>query len=101
MTHKLGAVPPLKMNTKNSKYPPKKSIPKGIDPAYPNKNFVKASFENKGDTSGYYDQFYGFPGSSGERVRKASGFGHSIGQRAGKLRLSGAANAHRIGKRSK
>ena len=106
MTHKLGAVPPLKMDTKGKKYPPKKSHPKGIDPAYPNKNFVKAHYDNVHDGEGFYDYMYGsntiFPGG-GKPIgsRKASGFGHSIGQRAGKLRLSGAANAHRIGKRSK
>lgn len=99
MTHKLGAVPPLKMGTKTGKHP-KKSTPKGIDPAYPQKNFVKASYENKGEDP--WPHMYGsFPGSGGERVRKASGFGHSIGQRAGKLRTSGNPNAHRIGKRGK
>jgi len=79
----------------------KKSTPKGIDFANPQKNFVKASFDNKDDPSGFWDYMYGSPVSSGSepRSRKASGYGHNIGQRAGKLRLSGTAGAHRIGKR--
>lgn len=84
---------------------PKKSHPKGIDPANPNKNFVKACYENHNDREEFFDYMYGsftnpmFPNDYGERTRKASGYGHSIGQRAGKLRTSGASNAHRIGKR--
>lgn len=79
---------------------PRKSTPKGIDPAYPNKNFVKASFENKDDMDGYYKYMYGdYTQNDSVLKKKASGYGHSIGQRAGKLRLSGAAGAHRIGKR--
>lgn len=81
---------------------PTKSHPKGIDPAYPNKNFVKASFENKNDMDGFYKYMYGdFKQNDSTLKKKASGYGHSIGQRAGHLRLSGASGAHRIGKRSK
>lgn len=86
--------------------PRSKYKPKGIDPAYPNKNFVKAHYENKGDPSKFYDHLYGPPGDfmspysrNAEPTRKASGYGHSVGQRAGKLRLSGSPKAHRIGKR--
>jgi hypothetical protein len=76
--------------------PRSKYKPKGIDPAYPNKNFVKASYENKGED--YYAQEYtGF--FAAKPPRKSSGYGHSIGQRVGKLRLSGDPKAHRIGKR--
>jgi hypothetical protein len=79
---------------------PKKSTPKGIDPAYPQKNFVKASFENKGETDGYMDYMYpGITERTDTLSKKPSGYGHSIGQRAGKLRYSGKAGAHRIGKR--
>lgn len=82
-----------------AKYPAK-SIPKGIDPAYPNKNFVKASFENKGDMDGFYEYMYGsYKQNDSTLKKKAFGFGHGIGQRAGKLRLSGKTGAHRIGKR--
>lgn len=105
MTHKLSTIPgpgTKDMNTKGKKYPPKKSKPTGIDPASPQKNFVKASFDNKGDGDGFFEYMYG--GSSyygGEPIKKkASGYGHSIGQRAGKLRTSGDPRAHRIGKRS-
>lgn len=80
---------------------PRKSHPKGIDPAYPNRSFVKMSYENKGED--YYEHLYpsysGFGGHA-QSQKKASHFGHSIGQRAGKLRLSGAKGAHRLGKRS-
>lgn len=87
--------------------PRSKYKPKGIDPAYPNKNFVKAHYENKGDSQGFSDHLYGpingpfaSPYSRNENpTRKASGYGHSVGQRAGKLRLSGSPKAHRIGKR--
>lgn len=79
------------------------SHPKGIDPAYPNRNFVKMSYTNKGDDSGFFDYMYGgssYPGTFSDAPgKKASGYGHSIGQRAGKLRLSGKAGAHRLGKR--
>jgi len=85
---------------------PRKSHPKGIDPAYPNRNFVKMSFDNKNDPDGFFEYMYGgsggmYPGSdsSKEGRKKASGYGHSIGQRAGKLRTSGKVGAHRIGKR--
>lgn len=81
---------------------PAKSHPKGIDPAYPQKNFVKASFENKNNMQGWYDYMYGGPfnpDGSDPPKKKASGFGHGVGQRAGKLRLSGKAGAHRIGKK--
>jgi len=83
---------------------PRKSHPKGIDPAYPNRNFVKMTFDNKGDDQGFFEYMYGgngYPGSKSTQdgSKKASGYGHSIGQRAGKLRLSGKAGAHRIGKR--
>lgn len=77
---------------------PRKSHPKGIDPAYPNKNFVKACYENKGEDP--WPHIYGYSmGSEPVGSRKASGYGHSIGQRAGKLRTSGNPKAHRIGKR--
>lgn len=79
---------------------PKKSTPKGIDPAYPNKNFVKASYENKGDMEGFSKYMYGdYTQNDSTLKKKASGYGHSIGQRAGKLRLSGSKGAHRLGKR--
>lgn len=84
---------------------PRKSHPKGIDPASPNKNFVKASYENHNDMDGYYKYMYGDNGYGlgGQPVSpqgpKTSGFGHGIGQRAGKLRTSGNPRAHRIGKR--
>lgn len=76
---------------------PRKSHPKGIDPAYPQKNFVEACYDNHNESrEGYFEYMYG-----GAQVptKKASHYGHSIGQRAGKLRLSGMAGAHRIGKR--
>lgn len=79
---------------------PKKSHPKPIDMAYPQTNFIKAAAENHGEY--YYESMYGpAPGSSmgGGPMRKSSNFGHGIGQRAGKLRLSGDPKAHRIGKR--
>lgn len=74
----------------------KKSHPKPIDPAYPQVNFVKACAENHGESFSEY--MYDMPGTEDSK-RKASGYGHSIGQRAGKLRLSGDPKAHRIGKR--
>ncbi len=82
---------------------PRKSTPKGIDPAYPQKNFVKAYYENRNDMDGFYKYMYGGaplgPQGAGEIKKKASGYGHSIGQRGGKLRYSGTAGAHKIGKR--
>jgi hypothetical protein len=79
---------------------PRKSTPKGIDPAYPNKNFVKTSYENKGNMEGFSEYMYGSYNQDDFILKKrASGYGHSIGQRAGKLRLSGKAGAHRVGKR--
>lgn len=78
----------------------RKSTPRGIDPAYPNKNFVKTTFENKGDMDGFNEYMYGsYTQNDSALKKKASGYGHSIGQRAGKLRLSGKAGAHRVGKR--
>lgn len=76
---------------------PKKSHPKGIDPASPQKNFVKAYYENRGED--YYEHMYPMMGSSSASEPKSSGYGHGVGQRAGKLRLSGMPGAHRIGKR--
>lgn len=84
---------------------PKKSTPVGIDPANPNRNFVRASYVNKGDKEGFYKYMYGEPTQDGFFHdyhfvdKKPSGYGHSIGQRAGKLRLSGTKGAHRLGKR--
>lgn len=103
MTHKLGSVAPLKMDTKGKKYPPKKSHPKGIDPAYPNKNFVRAHYDNVHNGEGWMEYMYGgqFHVGNDTPIKKSSGFGHSIGQRAGKLRTSGNPNAHRIGRRTK
>lgn len=82
-----------------------KYSPPPLDPANPQRNFVKATYENKGDLSGFYDYMYGSPGpccANGEGYkisRKASGYSHGVGQRSGKLRLSGSKGAHRIGKR--
>jgi hypothetical protein len=86
---------------------PRKSHPKGIDPAFPQKNFVEASFLNKGEKDEFRDYMYGtyninlekFVTDDDRNQKKPSGFGHSIGQRAGKLRYSGTKGAHRIGKR--
>lgn len=82
---------------------PRKSHPKGIDPAFPQKNFVKAYYDNHNDPEGFFDYMYKSNGSffgEGEiPTKKPSNFGHSIGQRAGKLRLSGTPGAHRIGRR--
>lgn len=80
---------------------PKESHPQGIDPAYPQKNFVQASYDNHGDKEGYMEYMYPGFGMDNKSQPKSHGYGHSIGQRAGKLRLSGAKGAHRIGKRSK
>ena len=83
-----------------SKYP-KKSTPKGINFAAPNKNFVETWYDNHNESRAeYYDYLYsGTLDPNNQHSRKASHFGHSIGQRAGKLRLSGTPGAHRIGKR--
>lgn len=85
--------------------PPRKSHPKHIDQAYPQVNFVEACYENKNDKEGFSEYMYprgifskGIY-SPPDTTPKAHGYGHSIGQRAGKLRLSGKAGAHRIGKR--
>lgn len=95
--------PGAQMDVAPQPKPKSKYRPKGIDPAYPNRNFVKMSYVNKGDEQGFYDYMYGMgpsaPGWGEARIKKASGYGHSIGQRAGKLRLSGKSNAHRVGKR--
>lgn len=76
---------------------PRKSHPKGIDPAYPQTNFVEAWYENH--DMNYSDYMYPMYNASPTKEPKSSGYGHGIGQRAGKLRLSGMKNAHRIGKR--
>ena len=81
---------------------PRKSHPKGIDPAYPQKNFVEAYYENHDIDRGFLEYMYPWSGPGGTKEispNKSSGYGHSIGQRAGKLRLSGVKGAHRIGKR--
>lgn len=82
---------------------PRKSHPKGIDPANPQKNFVKASYENKNDMDGWYEYMYGGSSLCGDNNtpprRTHNVHGHAIGQRAGKLRYSGNPKAHRIGKR--
>jgi len=80
----------------------RKSHPKPIDIANPQENFVKACYENHNDTEGFYDYMYPRMSINGETPAKTKAHnthGHSIGQRAGKLRLSGTAGAHRIGKR--
>lgn len=84
---------------------PRKSHPKGIDPAFPQKNFVEATFINKDENDKFRDYMYGsynvnlnkFMTDDDRNGKKASGFGHAIGGRAGKLRLSGMKGAHRIG----
>ena len=74
-----------------------KSTPKGIDPAYPNKNFVKTYYENRGDMDGYYEYMYPRSasiygdGGQGNVRKKSNAHGHGVGQRAGKLRLKGCA----------
>jgi hypothetical protein len=78
---------------------PKKSHPVHVDATNPSPNFVEMCYRNHGDKEGYYDMMYGGPDKFTSEPRKASGYGHGIGQRAGKLRLSGRSNAHRIGKR--
>ena len=76
----------------------KKSTPKGIDPGYPQKNFVKAYYENRGDTGEFSEYMYGGYGQGNIR-KKSNAHGYGVGQRAGKLRYSGMPGAHRIGKR--
>ena len=82
---------------------PKKSHPYKIDMAYPQKNFVEAGAVNHGES--YADAIYGpavpmCQDPPPAHYRKPHNtHGHSIGQRAGKLRLSGMKGAHRIGKR--
>lgn len=81
---------------------PRKSHPKGIDPAYPQKNFVEAYYDNHGIKDKYYEYMYpGFGPDNKPMPNKSSGYRHSIGQRAGKLRLSGMPGAHRIGARKR
>jgi hypothetical protein len=83
----------------------RKSHPHRIDPANPQMNFVEAAAINHGESK--YEALYGPCGAIGEdpppaHYRKPHNtHGHSIGGRAGKLRLSGNPSAHRIGKRSK
>lgn len=97
-------------SAKNPKYPPKKSCPTGIDPAYPQKNFVRASFANKNKTDAnneeYYNYMYGIPGAkrrmegrSESEKKPHNVHGYSAMQRVGRLRTSGSGKAHRIGKR--
>jgi hypothetical protein len=87
-----------------------KFSPKGIEIAYPNRNFVRTAIVNRGGSQAdVYEEMYGWgmgvansmPGTDSANAgrRTPSGYGHSIGQRAGKLRLSGNSKAHRIGKR--
>lgn len=81
---------------------PKKSHPHHIDMAKPQVNFVEACAINHGEN--FFDYMYGnagVPYGSGPPAPKSSGYGHGIGQRAGKLRLSGSPGAHRIGARKK
>ena len=78
---------------------PRKSHPKGIDPAYPNRNFVKMTFVNKGEMDKFSEYMYGNFMGEDLPTKKASGFGHSVEKRVGKLRMSGMPGAHRIGKR--
>lgn len=84
---------------------PRKSHPHHVDPVNSQMNFVKATFVNKGEGDKYYEHLYGpftiGPPNAPTPGPKSSHFGHSIGQRAGKLRLSGKTNAHRIGSRKK
>lgn len=99
-----GQAEPFETKPRKSKY-----VPTGIDPANPQKNFVEATFKNKGDDRGFSDYMYGryddkqgiFVNNDNRNNKKASGYGHSVANRSGKLRLSGSSGAHRIGKRSK
>lgn len=87
--------------------PRAKYVPKGIDPAFPQKNFVQATFINrgKGDHEGWLKAKYGFgdgvgygPAMHGYKVKnEPHGYGHKA--KRGKLRLSGNSRAHRIGSR--
>jgi len=74
-----------------------KFVPKGIDPAYPNRNFVKMHYDNKGDPQGFFDHMYG--PSRVINQKTPHGFGHANKHRVGKDRNSGNPRAHRIGKR--
>jgi len=82
---------------------PKRSVPKGIDPAQPNRNFVEMCYANKGDGEGYSKEMYPPVGKVDTwpfrptREKTPHGFGGS--KKAGKLRTSGSGKAHRIGKR--
>jgi hypothetical protein len=96
--------PGAQLNKAPTPKPRSKFTPKGIDPAYPNRNFVKMSYTNRGDDQGFWDYMYSpsYPGTDANKPgKKSSGWGHGIGQRAGKLRLSGNKSAHRLGKRGK
>lgn len=91
----------------------KKSHPQPINPAYPQENFAEAfefskkpSVRSPVDKWSYdehmkEDSYYKKSRPKEHRLVIGSphGYGHSIGQRAGKLRLSGMKGAHRIGKR--
>lgn len=92
----------------------RKSYPKPVDIAYPQENFVEAyEFNRKtsvrSPVEGYEyrahmredDNYYKESKPKEHRlvIGAPHGYGHSIGQRAGKLRLSGKSGAHRIGKR--
>jgi hypothetical protein len=82
---------------------PRKSTPKGIDPAQPNRNFVEMCYANKGDGEGYSKEMYPPIGKVDTwpfrpaREKSPARFGGT--RNAGKLRVSGRSNAHRIGKR--
>lgn len=92
---------------------PKKSYPKPIAVAYPQENFVEAyEFNRKPSVRSPLNGTWEgrdmenndyMKESKPKEYRLATGaphtYGHSVGQRAGKLRLSGAKGAHRIGKR--
>lgn len=94
--------------------------PRGINPAAPQENFAlyysfgqkdKVPARMQGVVSKWQYQDACRPHPEGcpydiisAQERKfvkgsASGYGHGVGQRAGKLRTSGKAGAHRIGKR--
>lgn len=91
----------------------KKSYPKEVNITYPQENFVEAyefnkkpsvrSPGNKWDTEDAMREDSYMKESRPKEYRlirgMPHGYGHSVGQRAGKLRLSGAKGAHRIGKR--
>jgi|SRR4029077_5402546 len=93
-------------NAKNSKYPPKKSCPTGIDPEFPQKNFVKTSFDNKGQKDEYYKYMYGdymvdsrMTGRQASEKKAHNVHGYKSSEKQGRLRLSGSGRAHQIGKR--